>query len=108
MALPTPSEKCLRDLEKPCIHFIWNSKRPEFNIGLLHQKEEKRGLNLINIFDFNSDSLKITWTKKLISESPERRAFAFLYKIDRLSQTNMLHHEIISQKQETLFARVWQ
>ena len=50
------------------------------------------GLNRVNINEFDM-SLKLTWLRKFLQQSPEWLEFAVNYKIDRLIWTGTSYHE---------------
>ena len=93
-SLPSPSITMMQELKKMSIDFIWKKKRHEVSKKTLYLKCEQGGLNLINIQEFDL-SLKLTWLRKSIYQSPDWLEFFTHYKLDRLLWTGTKYHESI-------------
>ena len=104
MSLPSPRTSTIKELEDMCIDFIWNGKRHQIKKDILYQQVEHGGLNLINLVTFNY-SLKITWIRKLTLYSPEWAEFAEMYRVDYITQTDILYHNTLIKKCKNPFWR---
>ena len=93
-SLPSPEAEYMKTIEKLCIDFIWRNKRHEVNKNTLCLPTDQGGMNMVNLPNFDK-SLKITWLRKLLNDTPDWIEFANHYKINRLTTTDINYHKII-------------
>ena len=67
IALPTPDEKFLKELEKLIFSFIWNDKPDRIKRDVLTLDYKLGGLKMINVRNFIK-SMKISWVRRLLFE----------------------------------------
>ena len=91
-ALPSPPIHYIKKIESMIIEFIWWKKRHEIKKETLYLEYKNGGLNMIDLIKFDM-SLKVTWIRKLHTESSEWSTFAKDCKIDRLIWTGENYHQ---------------
>ena len=67
-SLPNPTLRTVEAIENMCMDFIWNGKRNKIKKTIMHQDIHNGGLGMPSIKAF-IESLKITWLRRLKSES---------------------------------------
>ena len=91
-SLPTPSTCTLNEIDKLNFDFIWKKKRHEVSKTTLCLNWDKGGLDMINLKEFDM-SLKLTWLRKYLKQSPEWSEFANFYNIDNIIWTGLNYHK---------------
>ena len=104
LSLPSPSTKTFDKIEKLLINFIWKNKRHEVSKEILYRSLNKGGLNMINLRQFEI-TLKLTWLRTFLKGTPDWSEFAYECHIDRLLQTGINYHNILSKRTKNQF---WQ
>ena len=83
LSLPTPSNDILNTLDHTFSKFIWNSKTPKFRKNITENSICQGGLGLTNLSLFNS-ALKISWLKRLLSQTTGWAVFPIHFNIHKL------------------------
>ena len=68
MALPNPSESCIKELERLLFRFVWGGKNDKVKRTKLVQNHAKDGLNMIQIASFIR-SMKLSWLRRMSSNA---------------------------------------
>ena len=66
IAIPSPPQNVLKNLQLLFFNFIWNSRRDKIKRKVSIKDYHEGGLRIIDIFSFN-DSLKATWIRRLLN-----------------------------------------
>lgn len=64
IALPTPSTRCTKDIERLLFRFVWGHKNDKIKRTKLVQHHSKDGLKMVQIDSFIK-SMKLSWLKRL-------------------------------------------
>ena len=74
-ALPSPSTRCIKDIERLLFNFVWGNKNDKVKRTLLVQRYGKDGLNMVQVDSFIK-SMKLSWLKRLLTSSAKWTVFA--------------------------------
>ena len=106
LSLSTPSNETLKRINELCYRFIWKG-RHEVSTPTLCIDFKDGGLKMLNMKEFDN-SLKITWIRKILTTNPDWEEFAILYKIDRLTLTDINYHNYIKKtRSKTPSGKMW-
>ena len=94
-SLPTPSTCTMKEIDKLSFDFIWKKKRHEVSKTTLCLNWDKGGLDMFNLNEFDM-SLKLTWLRKYLTQSPDWSEFVTFYKIDHLLWTGPNYHKTLT------------
>ena len=111
IALPSPSENFVKNLNSVLFNFLWGSKVDKIKRKQITQDYKSGGLNMIDLNNYIK-SLKSSWIKKLLNgqESKWRSLVQKAFNIKKLFNTGSNYIEIILQSitndfwKDTLFA----
>ena len=81
LALPNPSEKCVKSIEQKLFKFLWHNKPDRIKRMKVIQKYEYDGLEMVHLPSFIK-SLKLSWIKRLINSTGIWTSMARLEQID--------------------------
>ena len=70
MALPNPSTRCMKELERMLFSFVWGKKNDKVKRTKLVQSPSKDGLNMVQIDSFVK-SIKLSWLKRLFTSNAD-------------------------------------
>jgi len=67
LALPSPSIKLIKEIQKMIYSFLWNDKPDQIKRLIAQQKPINGGLGITDLHSFDQ-ALKLTWISKLESQ----------------------------------------
>ena len=96
LSLPSPSKDTIKTIEDICYQFIWKNNRHEVSKKTITKEIKDGGLKMLNIQEFDR-SLKLTWMRKILNQTPEWAEFTKYYRIDYLLVTDTNYHAHIKK-----------
>ena len=65
IALPSPSNKIIKEINKMFYNFLWDGKPDKIKRSIAKQKIIQSGIDMINLELFDK-ALKLTWLRRLL------------------------------------------
>ena len=106
LTLPSPDNDTIKILDNLSYNFIWKNKRHEVSKKTITKEIKAGGLKMLNIKKFDG-SLKITWLRRLLNDTPEWEEFANHYRVNRLLLSETNYHNLIKNKISRAIPRDW-